>query len=59
VLIKFFRSVCNKITIKEKKLLISKTIVELKEIEKAKQKFYLNHIFDFAAWFEREFEEMK
>ena len=58
-LIKFFRSVCNKTTIKEKKLLISKTIVELKKIEKAKQKFYLNHIFDFAAWFERELEEMK
>ncbi len=59
VLIKFFRSICNKATIKEKKQLIKSTIVQLQEIEKTNLKFYLNHIFDFTAWFERELEEMK
>ncbi len=59
VLIKFFRSICNKATIKEKKQLIKSTIVQLQEIEKTNLKFYLNHFFDFAAWFERELEEKK
>ncbi len=58
-LIKFFRSVCNKGTLKEKKMLISNTIIQLKEIEKTNLKFYLNHIFDFTEWFEKELEEMK
>lgn len=59
VLIKFFRSVCNKATLDEKKQLISNTIVQIKQIEQSNLKFYLNHVFDFTEWFERELEEMK
>lgn len=59
ILIKFFRSVSNKVTINEKKQLISNIITQLKVVEKDNQKFYLNHIFDFIEWFERELEEMK
>lgn len=58
LLIKFFRSVSNKVTIQDKKKLISNTISQLKELEKSEQKYYINHFFDFAAWFERELEEM-
>lgn len=49
VLVKFFRSVCNKATVNEKKKLISNTIIQLKELEKSEQKYYLDHFFDFAA----------
>ncbi len=59
VLIRFFRLACNKATVQEKKKLILNTIIQLKEIEKTNLKFYLNHIFDFTKWFERELEEMK
>jgi len=59
VLIKFFRSLCNNYSIISRKKLISNAIVQLKELEKSKSKYYINHYFDFAAWFERELEEMK
>lgn len=59
VLIKFFRSVCNKANIKEKKLLILNTINQLKEIENSNSKCYITHYFNFCEWFERELEEMK
>jgi len=59
VLIKFFHSVCNKATTEEQKKLILNIITQLKELEKSEQKYYINRYFDFAAWFERELEEMK
>ncbi|HPO64251.1 MAG TPA: hypothetical protein PK762_14320 [Candidatus Kapabacteria bacterium] len=59
VLIKFFRSVCNKNNITEKKNLITNTIIQLKKLENSEQKYYINHFFDFAAWFEKELVEIK
>ncbi len=58
VLIKFFRLIYNKVTIQEKKKLISNTIIQLKELEKSNMKFFIKHYFDFTLWFEKELEEM-
>ncbi len=59
ILIRFFRAICNAVSLQEKKALITKIIVRLKELEKSEQIYYINKIFDFASWFERELEEMK
>lgn len=57
-MIKFFRKVCNITNNEDKKNLIKDTIIQLKELEKSNMKFFIKHYFDFAAWFERELEEM-
>lgn len=59
ILIRFFRAICNAVSLQEKKSLITKVIAKLKELGKSEQIYYINKIFDFAAWFERELEEMK
>ncbi len=59
ILIKYFRIVSNIID-KEKKLqLLTKLTIQIKEIESSKLKYFIHHNFNFAAWFERELEEMK
>ena len=58
IIIKYFRSVCNTDNIESKKELLIKVIKELRIIEKSNIKYSKHHDFDFAAWFERELEEM-
>jgi len=58
-LFKFFRTICNVGDNNEKKELIRKVISQLNEIKKIDEKYYINHFFDFADWFENELKEIE
>jgi len=58
VLIRFFRSSCNKINNDERKHLLTNVVNQLKELEKNELKYYINLFFDFTAWFEKELNEL-
>lgn len=58
-LFKFFRVVCNTTNNEERIILLRNTSIQLKEISAANPNHLINLFFDFAAWFERELEEMK
>ncbi len=58
VLIRFFRSSCNKANNDERKHLLINVIKQLKGLEENEFKYYINLFFDFTAWFEKELNEL-